>query len=83
MLTALFWKRTNKYGAIAGMVTGGVMIFVWKFGISKLGGVFAIYELLPAFILALAVIIIVSLATKAPDEEIVSEFEAVRAEMKE
>lgn len=83
MLTALFWKRTNKYGAIAGMVTGGVMIFVWKFGISKLGGVFAIYELLPAFILALAVIIIVSLATKAPDEEIVAEFEAVRAEMKE
>ena len=59
------------------------MIFVWKFGISKLGGVFAIYELLPAFILALAVIIIVSLATKAPDEEIVAEFEAVRAEMKE
>ena len=82
-MPALFWKRTNKYGAIAGMVTGGVMIFVWKFGISKLGGVFAIYELLPAFILALAVIIIVSLATKAPDEEIVAEFEAVRAEMKE
>ena len=83
MLTALFWKRTNKYGAIAEMVTGGVMIFVWKFGISKLGGVFAIYELLPAFILALAVIIIVSLATKAPDEDMISEFEAVQTEMKE
>ncbi|MCX4364110.1 MAG: sodium:proline symporter, partial [Clostridia bacterium] len=58
MLTSLFWKRSNKYGAISGMIVGAVMVFLWKFVISKLGGVFAIYELLPAFIAALAVIII-------------------------
>ena len=50
MLFALFWKRCNKWGALSGMVTGGVMIFVWKFGVAKLGGIFAIYELLPAVI---------------------------------
>ena len=83
MLTALFWKRSNKYGAIAGMVAGGVMVFLWKFVISKLGGVFAIYELLPAFVLALIVIIVVSLLTKAPDDEIVAEFDEVNKEMKE
>ena len=82
MLCALFWKRTNKWGAISGLVTGGVMVFVWKFVISKLGGVFAIYELLPAFIMALIVIIVVSLATSAPEQEIVDEFDAVGEEMK-
>lgn len=82
MLAALFWKRSNKYGAIAGMSVGAVMVFVWKFGISKLGGVFAIYELLPAFVAALLTIIIVSLVTSAPDKEITEEFDSIKAEMK-
>lgn len=82
VLTALFWKRSNKYGAIAGMIAGAIMVFVWKFGISKLGGAFAIYELLPAFVFALAVIVIVSLLTPAPEKEIIQEFENVQAEMK-
>ncbi len=82
MLTALFWKRSNKYGVISGMIVGAVMVFAWKFGISKLGGVFAIYELLPAFIAALIAIIAVSLFTKAPEKEIISEFEAVKSELK-
>jgi sodium/proline symporter len=79
VLFALFWKRTNKWGALAGMVVGGVMIFVWKYVIAKLGGVFAIYELLPAFILASIAIVVVSLLTKAPEKEIVEEFEAVKS----
>lgn len=82
VLTALFWKRSNKYGAIAGMIAGAIMVFVWKFGISKLGGAFSIYELLPAFVFALAVIVIVSLLTPAPEKEIIQEFENVQAEMK-
>ena len=36
MLMALFWKRSNKWGALAGMLTGGVMVFVWKFLIAPL-----------------------------------------------
>jgi sodium/proline symporter len=82
MLAALFWKRSNKYGAIAGMAAGGIMVFAWKFGISKLGGAFAIYELLPAFITAVIAIVIVSLATAKPDKEITDEFDAVCAELK-
>ncbi len=73
MLCSLFWKKANKFGAIAGMLGGGAMVFIWKFGIAKLGGVFEIYELLPAFIFGLLLIIIVSLATQkccpAPTEE--------------
>ena len=77
VLAALFWKRSNKYGALAGMLSGAVMVFVWKFCIAKLGGLFAIYELLPAFVVACIAIVVVSLATKAPEKEITDEFEAV------
>jgi len=77
VLLALFWKRSNRYGALAGMLTGGIMIFVWKFLVRPLGGVLDIYELLPAFLIALAVNVIVSLATPAPDKAITDEFDAI------
>ena len=80
MLFSLFWKRINRAGAIAGMVGGAAMVFIWKLGISKLGGAFAIYELLPAFIFSAICIVAVSLLTPAPSKEIEEDFEAVRAE---
>lgn len=79
MIFSLFWKRTNKAGAIAGMVGGAGMVFLWKLVISKLGGVFAIYELLPAFLFSALCIVVVSLLTKAPAKEIQEDFEAVQA----
>ena len=82
MLASLFWKRTNKYGAISGMIVGGAMVFIWKFAISKLGGAFAIYELLPAFVCSLVTIIVVSLVTGKPDKEIEEEFDRVAQAMK-
>lgn len=75
VLSALFWKRSNKWGALAGMIAGGSMIFIWKYGIARLGGVFKIYELLPAFIFALIVNVVVSLATAAPSKEVTDVFE--------
>ncbi len=79
VICALFWKRTTLPGAIAGMIAGGVSVFVWKYLAAPLGGVFAIYELLPAFIVGIAVIIVVSLLTKAPEQEILNEFEAAKS----
>ncbi|MCR5352735.1 MAG: sodium/proline symporter PutP [Clostridiales bacterium] len=81
ILLALFWKRSNKYGAIAGMIAGAVMVFVWKFVIAKLGGLFAIYELLPAFVIGLVVNVIVSLLTKAPEKEVTDVYDEVNAEL--
>ena len=75
MLASLFWKRSNKWGALAGMIAGGSMIFIWKYGIARLGGAFKIYELLPAFIFALIVNVVVSLATAAPSKEVTDVFE--------
>ena len=79
ILFSLFWKRTNRAGAIAGMVGGAGMVFLWKLVISQLGGVFAIYELLPAFIFSSICIVVVSLLTKKPSAEIEADFEAVKA----
>lgn len=78
MLCALFWKRTTLAGAISGMFAGGAFVFIWKFLVRPIGGAFNIYELLPAFIVSLVVIIVVSLLTKKPDESILKEFEDAR-----
>jgi sodium/proline symporter len=79
VLAALFWKRSNMYGALAGMVSGGAMVFIWKYLVRPLGGAWNIYELLPAFLVALAAIVIVSLLTPAPSKEIQDEFDEVNA----
>ena len=83
VLFSLFWKRTNLYGALAGMISGGAMVFIWKYVISKLGGIFEIYELLPEFLVSCFFIVIFSLATRAPSKEIADNFESVKKETAE
>ena len=61
---------------MAGLVAGGVMIFLWKFWVRPLGGVWDIYELLPAFLVACAAIVIVSRLTPPPEEEVIRQFES-------
>lgn len=78
MLFSLFWKRTTQAGAVAGMVTGGVMVFLWKLALKPLGGVFGIYELFPAFVLSCLAILAVSLLTPAPSAQIQQEFDLAR-----
>ena len=78
MIMSLFWKRINRAGAIAGMVGGAGMVFLWKLVIKPIGGAFGIYELLPAFIFSLLCIVVVSLVTTPPSKEIEEDFEAVR-----
>ena len=79
VLFSLFWKRSNKWGALAGMVAGGVIVFVWKYLIAPMGGAWAIYELLPAFVVACIALVVVSLLTEAPEKEIVETYESVCA----
>ena len=75
MLLALFWKRSNRNGAIVSMISGGVMIFVWKYLVRPMGGAWDIYELLPAFLVAIVLNVVVSLLTAPPQQEILDEFE--------
>jgi sodium/proline symporter len=59
------------------MVSGGAMVFIWKYLIRPIGGAWNIYELLPAFLVACLFIVVVSLLTKAPEQEILDEFDSI------
>lgn len=74
VLLALFWKRTTKNGALAGMIVGFVVSIVWN---QLLAGPTGVYEMIPGFGLALITCIIVSLAGKEPSDEIKREFDEV------
>ena len=76
MLFSLFWKRVNQAGALAGMLVGGSMVFIWKYVFAPMGGAFAIYELLPAFIIGSIALVVVSLLTPAPSAEIEADFDS-------
>ncbi len=73
VLCSLFWKRTNKFGAYAGIIVGGVTSIVWA---QLSGGIFDLYEIVPGFCFGLIAIIVVSLLTPAPEPKIISEFES-------
>lgn len=83
ILFSLFWRKTNKWGAIAGIISGGAMVFIWKFGISSLGGLFTIYELLPAFVVSAVMIVIVSTVTGGAEIEVADTFDDVNELVKE
>ena len=77
MLFSLFWRRMTRAGAIAGMVAGGSMVFIWRLLLKPMGGVFGIYELFPAFVVSCLVIVLVSLKTKEPEKEVLDDFDRV------
>lgn len=83
VVLALFWKRTNLAGAIAGISSGALAVIVWDYiplvGGQTLGTVTGLYSLVVGFFLSLACIVVVSLMTKAPTEEMLQEFEDVKA----
>ena len=82
VLLSLFWKRTNFQGAVAGVVTGALTVIVWDYlplvNGATIGKVTGLYSLVVGFALSVLAIVIVSLCTKAPSEEILQEFEDVQ-----
>lgn len=95
VILSLYWKRTNLAGAIAGIVSGAVTVLVWDYIpvfhtggmdekgkeiVNTLGTQTGLYSLLVGFFISFALIIIVSLVTKAPSEEVIQEFEDMKNE---
>ena len=90
VLLSLFWKRTNFAGAVSGIVSGAVAVIVWDYiplvhkvvdGADKyvtLGSHTGLYSLVIGFGLSLLCIVVFSLATKQPTEEMLKEFEDVK-----
>ncbi|MCM8855206.1 MAG: sodium/proline symporter PutP [Candidatus Thiodiazotropha sp.] len=61
VLLSLYWKGMNRWGALAGIVTGGLTVVIWK---PLQGGLFDLYEIVPGFLISLLVIVLVSSMTK-------------------
>lgn len=80
-LLSLYWKRTNLPGAIAGIVSGGLTVLIWDYipfiGGETLGTVTGLYSLVPGFAISCLCIVIFSLSTAAPSEEMLEEFHSV------
>ncbi len=74
-LFSLYWRRTTRAGAIAGMIVGASTVLIWHACLKPLGGLFGIYELLPAFILSSIAIFVVSKLTREPSPEVLDEFD--------
>ena len=81
ILLSLFWRRTTLSGVVSGMVVGAATCFVWKFVLAAKYAaccpIFNLYELAPGFLLSFLTIIVVSLLSKNPSDEIVAEFDLV------
>lgn len=70
LLLSLYWKRMTKWGALSGMIVGGLTVILWiVLGLSSF-----LYEMIPGFSLSLLSVIIVSLLTKKPDSEVSNQF---------
>jgi sodium/proline symporter len=67
IVLSLYWSRMNRNGALAGIVVGGVTIVLWK---QFTGGWFDVYEIVPGIILSTISIVIVSLITGEPEDEV-------------
>ena len=78
MLFTLFYKKTSRNGAIAGIVTGGLVAIIWRNLGNMYGGIFSLYEIVPGFILSAIAIYLVSKFGQEPSQEIQDEFEKVR-----
>ncbi|WP_293267423.1 sodium/proline symporter PutP [Neptunomonas sp.] len=71
LILSLYWKRMNRFGALAGVIVGGLTVVIWK---QISGGIFDVYEIVPGIIFAAVSIVIVSLVTAAPSESIKQRF---------
>jgi sodium/proline symporter len=79
ILASVFWKKATRKGCIAAMISGGVTVIVWK---QLHGGLFDLYELLPAFIIATLFLVVFSLLDKSDNSTVEAEFDQFQASLK-
>jgi sodium/proline symporter len=72
IILSLYWKRMNRNGALAGILTGGITIVVWK---QLSGGIFELYEIVPGVIFATIAIVVTSLMTDEPSQDVLTQYE--------
>ncbi len=76
LLMSLYWRRMNRFGALAGILVGGSSVVIWK---QLSGGIFDLYEIVPGVLFAALAILIVSLLTRPPSVSVQSGFDHYRS----
>ena len=79
LVMSLYWKRMNRWGALAGIVVGGVTVVIWK---QLEGGLFDLYEIIPGMVAATVAVVFATLSTSEPDERIQQQFDDVFTEVR-
>jgi sodium/proline symporter len=74
LILALYWRNMNRWGALAGMIAGGVCVVWWK---QLSGGIFDLYEMVPGFVLSFASILLVSALTGKPQDEVLQNYDSM------
>ncbi|PKC51854.1 SSF-domain-containing protein [Rhizophagus irregularis] len=82
ILLALYWRKLTNIGALAGMIVGAVVAYVWGTVPAIKENFFGLYEIVPGFVLGLIAAVIVSLITYKPNAEIEKEFDETLALLK-
>ena len=73
LIMSLFWRRATRNGILAGIITGGLTVLIWK-----QFALWGLYEIIPGFIFSLLAIYIVSKLDKEPDQKITEMFDSVQ-----
>jgi sodium/proline symporter len=77
LILSLYWRRMNRYSALAGIVVGGLTVVIWK---QLSGGLFDLYEIVPGFIFSMLSIVVISMLTPAPEKAVLLDFDKVSGE---
>ena len=83
ILFSLYCKRLTSRGAVASMTSGLLVVLIWKFILSSLGGIFSLYEIIPGFVISTVVLYVVSyLDRQKPTPRMLNEFGRMREMVK-
>ena len=82
VIMSLYWKKMNRHGALAGMLTGAFTVLVWIYAPITINGESlssVMYEIVPGFIMASIAIVVVSRLTSKEQPELEAVFDQVAA----
>jgi len=77
LILSLYWRRMNRYGALAGIIVGGLTVVIWR---QLSGGLFDLYEIVPGFIFSMLSIVVISMLTHSPEKAVLLDFDKVSGE---
>ena len=84
IILSLFWKRMNRHGALAGMVTGAATVLIWIYAPVLADGATlssVVYEIIPGFILSTIAVVVVSQLTAEPADDLQQTFDAMEKQL--